>query len=146
MNLPFNTLPGVNMVGVNAAVYEQFYKMAVEYLTKTGRKIQVNSGYRDPVRQADLHDRDPVRTAAPGRSMHEYGRALDIQSFDADQADRLGLLSKYGFWRPMVGPKIKNAEPWHIEPVGLNYALIRRGGVSLLMLIGLGLVVWYLNR
>ena len=39
---------------------------------------------------------------------------MDINSADLDAMDKMGLLRKYGFTRPVA------KEPWHIEPIGIN--------------------------
>ena len=84
--------------------------MGKEFEQRTGRKIQINSGYRNPKMQAELYAKyGSPRAAKPGKSWHERGMAFDMQSSDADEAIKLGLFKKYGFKRPV------QAEPWHIE-------------------------------
>lgn len=105
-----NTQPGVDLSGIDPAVKQRLAAMAAEYEQKTGKKIQVNSGYRDPKKQAELYARiGPPKAAPPGKSFHEKGLAFDINSADANKAIELGLFEKYGFKRPVSG------EPWHIE-------------------------------
>jgi hypothetical protein len=48
--------------------------------------------------------------AKPGSSNHNFGIALDINSVQANALSSSGLLSKYGFHRPLA-PR----EKWHIE-------------------------------
>ena len=52
------------------------------------------------------------RAAEPGTSLHEFGLAVDVDSKTLDDMDKLGLLRKYGFVRPV------GQEPWHLEPIG----------------------------
>ena len=112
---------GVEIEGSNPVMLKHFLGMAEEYGEKTGKTIQVNSGYRSYERQAALHRQFPQKAAAPGRSLHEKGMAIDINSSDANELEKLGLMKKYGFTRPVGG------EPWHIEPAGIqkNIALAR---------------------
>jgi len=112
---------GVEIEGSNPIMLKHFLGMAEEYGEKTGKTIQVNSGYRSYERQAALHRQFPQKAAAPGRSLHEKGMAIDINSSDANELEKLGLMKKYGFTRPVGG------EPWHIEPAGIqkNIALAR---------------------
>lgn len=112
---------GVEIEGSNPIMLKHFLGMAEEYGEKTGKTIQVNSGYRSYEKQAALHRQFPQKAAAPGRSLHESGLAIDINSSDANELEKLGLMKKYGFTRPVGG------EPWHIEPAGIqrNIALAR---------------------
>jgi len=90
-----------------------FTGMAREYHSLTGKTIPVNQGFRSREDQAALFARMPDRAARPGRSLHEHGLALDISSITANELDKLGLMRKYGFTRPISG------ETWHIEPAGI---------------------------
>ena len=108
---------GADLNGLNPAVYKQFTSMAAEYFELTGKKLQVNSANRTKQDQATLRGRMGNNAAPPGRSLHEFGLALDINTVDADELDRLGLMRKYGFTRPLRG------ETWHIEPAFVQFAL-----------------------
>jgi len=99
--LGYGTTP--NMDGLNHDVLHNFLGMSKEYHRRTGNPIQVNSAYR------------PGKTGA-----HGAGFAIDIQSAHANQLERMGLMERWGFHRPLIkwaseydGPK---DEPWHIEP------------------------------
>ena len=102
--------------------------MANEYNQKFGGSILMTSGYRSNEEQQRLFEKyGPGRAARPGRSMHNFGYAIDIDNKMTGAGDTLetsGLLKKYGFTRPMAH------EPWHIEPIGLKeqYANIQSGG------------------
>ena len=144
---PFAALPAVNLTGLTPDTLARFTAMAEDYRAATGKRIQVNSAYRSPQEQAALYAANPAKAAAPGRSMHNYGYALDIQSEQADQLDTLGLLRKHGFHRPLMAPWVRNKESWHIERAGLNYAKIRAaGGVSIGILLALAAGVYLLTR
>jgi len=105
---------GVELQGINPTMLQRFKAMAQEYGEMSGKKIQVNSGYRSYEKQAALHAANPSKAAPPGRSLHESGLAVDINSTDAAALDQLGLMKKYGFTRPVGG------EPWHVEPAGIQ--------------------------
>lgn len=104
--------PGVETEGINPALKERLSLMAAEYKEKTGKKMILTSGYRDSAKQAELFARIGRPNAAPpGKSLHEKGLAIDMNSADANQAVALGLFDKYGFKRPVAG------EAWHVEPI-----------------------------
>ena len=105
---------GVSLDGVNPALKKNFFGMVDEYGTLTGKATYVNSGSRTYQQQAALHAKDPSKAAKPGSSLHEQGLALDVQSSTLDDMDKLGLMRKYGFTRPVGG------EPWHMEPAGIQ--------------------------
>lgn len=95
-------------------VRELFTGMAKEYSSLTGKTIPVNEAFRSYDDQAALYAKNPAKAAKPGNSTHEFGLALDIASKTADELDKLGLMRKYGFTRPIGGEK------WHIEPIGVS--------------------------
>lgn len=105
---------GVSLEGVNPALLNNFKAMAQEYGELTGKSILVTSGYRSSAQQEALYRKDPSNAARPGRSLHEFGLAVDVNSADLNQLDKMGLMRKYGFTRPVGG------EPWHMEPAGLQ--------------------------
>jgi len=103
---------GVDLEGLHPNLKKRLAGMAKEYNEKTGKKIQINSAFRDPKEQAELFAKiGPPKAAPPGRSKHEVGAAFDMNSGDAESAVQLGLFNKYGFTRPVPG------ETWHVEPV-----------------------------
>ena len=110
--------PGVSLSGMNPDLMKNFNGMVEEYGTKTGNTVYVNSGFRSYTQQQALFKKDPKKAAKPGGSLHEYGLALDVSSSTLDELDKMGLMAKYGFTRPVGG------ETWHMEPagIGLNVA------------------------
>lgn len=108
---------GSRLDGLSPAMLKQFLGMAEEYGRLTGKTIGVNSGSRTFEQQAELYKKYPGKAAKPGRSLHEYGLAVDIDQSVADELDKLGLMKKYGFTRPVGG------EPWHIEPALIQKSL-----------------------
>ncbi len=71
-----------------------------------------------------MYDKDPSKAAPPGKSAHGTGLAIDINSKEANELDSMGLLSKYGFGRPVKG------EAWHLQAAGTAAALAKAGGIS----------------
>lgn len=98
-------------------VKKNFMDMIAEY----GKPIQINAAMRSEQEQQTLYDKwvaggkkgNPV--ALPGRSKHNFGRALDLNSSQVADLSSSGLLAKYGF------NTIAN-DPPHIE-------MARFGGV-----------------
>jgi hypothetical protein len=106
--------PGVKLDGLNPQLLENFKGMAQEYGELTGKKIIITSGARSKQEQEALFKRNPKKAAPPGRSLHEFGLALDVNSADLNEMEKYGLMKKYGFTRPIGG------EPWHTEPAGIQ--------------------------
>jgi hypothetical protein len=110
----------VDMNGLNPAVLKQFNSMVQEYGELTGNSVRVTSAYRTPEHQARLNKANPNSTGSKYGSLHVHGLALDVDYKDGknlDEMDKLGLMRKYGFTRPVGG------EPWHIEPAGIQSKL-----------------------
>jgi hypothetical protein len=105
----------VDLRGMKQDFMAIFYAMAYDYNQRTGKKIQVNSGYRSVQKQKQLYDAWIARgktggaVAKPGNSRHNSGVAIDINSATANELDSMGLLKKYSFHRPVRG------EAWHLE-------------------------------
>ncbi len=97
-------------------------QLAQEYYTRTGQPLKINDAWRSRSTQAQAYKTKPNLAAPPGHSLHETGKASDV---DEEQANWLAntkdengqdLLSKYGFTRPMMTKAPgKKYEPWHIE-------------------------------
>ena len=81
---------------LDPAVKDAFLQMAVEYNNMTGDKLQINSAFRTPGEQAAV-DPGANPKAAPGMSLHNVGRAIDIQSNQKQALAGMGLLDRYGF-------------------------------------------------
>jgi LAS superfamily LD-carboxypeptidase LdcB len=105
---------GVSLNGVHPEMLRNLKAMAAEYGEQTGKSININSGFRSYEKQAALYRQNPSKAAKPGTSLHEHGLALDIQSEDLNALEKLGLMRKYGFTRPVGG------ELWHMEPSGIQ--------------------------
>ncbi|PAL38462.1 hypothetical protein CEJ51_06240 [Escherichia coli] len=106
--------------GLNNNMRNNLLGMAAEFQAKTGRPLKINEGFRSYQEQLHLYNTKPPGMAArPGRSMHEFGYAVDITKNDANLLAKTGLLDKYGFCRPVSG------EPWHVEPKSIQKAGIK---------------------
>lgn len=108
---------GASLQGLNQDFASRFKAAAAEYKTITGKDIQVTSGFRDSEKQAELYraykeGRSKFPAAPPGSSLHEHGRAVDVDLNSANALDRLGLLKKYGLSRPVAN------DPIHIQGAG----------------------------
>lgn len=77
-------------------VQQNFAQMAEDYMTLTGKRLQVNSAYRSPEEQAKV-DSGSNPKALPGNSKHQQGRAIDINSSQVEDLKRSGLLQEFGF-------------------------------------------------
>jgi hypothetical protein len=77
-------------------VQQSAIQMAQEYLALTGEKLQVNSAFRSIEEQRNI-DPGSNPKAAPGRSLHQQGRAIDFNSAQVSRLMSQGLLEKYGF-------------------------------------------------
>jgi len=88
-------------------VANAFVAMAKEYFDSTGKQLQVNSAFRTPEEQANVNSGNNPK-AAPGKSLHNVGKALDINSDQVKSLLSSGALEKYGF-KPLDG------DPPHIQ-------------------------------
>jgi hypothetical protein len=81
---------------LNPTVLNSFVQMATEYFNSTGKKLQVNSAYRSMEEQAKVNSGTNPK-AAPGKSLHNQGKALDINSSEVSALQSMGLLGRHGF-------------------------------------------------
>ena len=92
---------------LNPTVLNNFVQMASSYFSNTGKKLQVNSAFRSMEEQAKVNSGGNPR-AAPGKSLHNVGKAVDINSSQVSELQSSGLLGQYGF-SPL------NGDPPHIQ-------------------------------
>lgn len=96
-----------------------------EFHEKTGKRVQVTDDWRSYAAQVDVKRRKPNYAAKPGNSRHGFGFAIDANSRELIQMDKMGILKKYGLWRPLAHRK-KFKEPWHVEPIGLDWRGLKK--------------------
>ena len=96
-------------------VFNLFTGMAKEYNNLTGKSISVTEAFRTKAEQQALRAKYGRRAAKPGTSLHEFGLAMDVNTPDVEALEKMGLLRKYGFTRPVSG------ETWHLEPAGVSF-------------------------
>lgn len=121
----FNVKGDADFDGLQSPVKNNFTGMVREYRDMGGTKpVNVNSGFRSVSKQAELHSKNPKMAAPPGRSAHNFGLAVDADSAALNDMDRMGLLSRWGFERPVPG------EPWHVQPAGIKTRLSSQGLLS----------------
>ncbi len=121
----FTVGSGVDLTGVNPVVQNNLLAMGREYTSMTGKKLQINSAFRSRAKQEELRKRYGSRAAPPGRSLHEFGLAVDLQPAQVDTLASKGMLKKYGFER------ISGAnERQHIQVAGSSIPARRAGLVS----------------
>jgi len=104
------------------SVQQQLIDASVEYHAQTGRKLQVNSGYRSAADQKRLYDESiaagregytangyPI--AKPGTSKHQRGIVVDVQQGKDDPVAQQ-ILSQRGFSQNVAN------DPVHFEYTG----------------------------
>ena len=96
-------------------LYQNLNMMAHEYQATTGNRFVVTNSFRTPEEQAKLKAAG-YKANKPGYSLHEYGLAVDIQPSQAQELERMGLLKKYGFYRPLPNDPM---EKQHIQPLAI---------------------------
>lgn len=111
--------PGVNFEGLQPNIKSRFTSMSDEYFDKTGHIVGVNSAMRTLADQINLFKKYPHKAAKPGRSPHQYGYAIDANSWNLNEMDSMGLLDKYGFERK-ARTKTGELETWHLSPKGMT--------------------------
>jgi len=107
----------VDIENLHPDVKKNLLAMAQEYGELTGKKVSLNDAFRSYQKQAEIHRRSPGTSAPPGKSLHEFGLALDADRTILNELDKMGLMKKYGFTRPV------GSEPWHFEPAGIQLSL-----------------------
>lgn len=115
---PIKVHPGVDVANLNPGMWQNFTMMATEYNQRTGKTIDVNSGYRSYDLQNTLYNnwkagKSTYPAAAPGHSLHNFGLAIDINKSQANELKRMGLLDKYGLSQPLGN------DPIHLQPLGV---------------------------
>lgn len=110
-------ITGTSLEGLNPEFMSKLKTMSEEYHQMTGKSIHVTDGFRTYQQQVELKNGPKgAMGATPGRSMHGYGKAVDMDAETANDLAKYGLLQKHGLTRPMMSraPGHKY-EPYHVE-------------------------------
>jgi LAS superfamily LD-carboxypeptidase LdcB len=107
---------GKSLSGVNEGLANAIKAAASEYMSVTGKPVQVTSAIRSKEEQQKLYDdykagKSKFPAAPPGQSKHALGTAIDIDSSTANAMAQKGILGKYGLGQPVAG------DPVHIERI-----------------------------
>lgn len=92
--IPLPTQPWIQL---DVQAVASFMKVQAEY----GKPIPLTGGYRSYADQAKGYQQDPSRFAAPGKSLHEVGLAIDINTDKTNVGDPklVDVMSKAGWFR-----------------------------------------------
>lgn len=114
------TQSGVDLSGLVPRLKQAMVNLNTEYKEKFGRDLIIKSGSRTLQKQAALYRQDPGNAAKPSPyAPHIAGLAFDGDSSQMIQAEKSGLLQKYGLWRPLKnGLGRTRPEAWHVELEG----------------------------
>lgn len=107
-------VPKEKILALNPKLLDLLSGMSKEYHEKTGKKLVITEAFRTSEDQKKLRAKYGNRAAPPGRSLHEYGLAVDASTQQLNELESMGLLRKYGFTRPI------GKETWHIEPIKVS--------------------------
>ena len=97
-------------------IHPEFQSRLAKWNAELGGKFDISHGYRSMAQQQRLYDRwragvpGQALAAPPGKSMHNFGLAVDLQPSSTTAAQRAAG-AKYGLRWPM------GFEPWHVEPM-----------------------------
>ncbi len=103
----------VDIENLNPPVRKKLLDLGEAFKAKyPDKSIVINSGYRTHEKQKQLYANAPDKSkvAFPGKSPHEFGYAVDIQTKGSEGFDDWSLATSKGFQRP-----IASKEPWHTE-------------------------------
>ena len=93
-----------------------FRSALMQLVAASGGRIKIGSGFRTRDEQARLYKAKPNLAAKPGHSNHERGLAADLIYADAAaQKWAHENAARFGLKFPMLNPKGKKYEPWHVE-------------------------------
>ena len=113
---------GVNVKDLQPSFANSLLGAFSEYQQSGGqRRITLTSGFRSLEDQERLYKEMPGKAAPPGRSLHQFGLAVDADRNALGEMDRQGILAKHGLERPFA------SEPWHVQPIGLTDPAAKAG-------------------
>ena len=113
---------GVDVTNLDPSFSNSILGALNEYHQVGGKhRVTLTSGFRSAEDQERLFAESPGKAAPPGRSLHQYGLALDADRNALGDMDRMGILAKFGLERPFA------SEPWHVQPIGLTDPAAKAG-------------------
>lgn len=85
-------------------------------------RLVVTSGYRDPMKQAQLYDawvkgESAIPAAPPGRSLHQYGLAFDLARLGVPALEDPLLQWLGAVWQQVGGQYGGPSDPVHFQVV-----------------------------
>lgn len=96
---------GGKKVSVDKSISQPLAMADQAFFNATGKHIQINEALRSHDRQKQLYEAyksgSGVRAAAPGKSFHETGKAVDVGNWKEAQP----YLNAYGFKNPLADDK-----------------------------------------
>jgi hypothetical protein len=113
-----------NLDNIDPSFENSLASAIAEYYQKTNRSITLTSGYRYPGDQGRISSGSNPK-AAPGKSRHERGLAVDINSSDVSALNGLGLLDKYG----LIGGQASSSQGGYVNDPPHIELKAARGGV-----------------
>lgn len=122
--LPDSALCEFRNIKVRADAAEGLARMHQAFVNEFGRNMCLGNGYRSYGQQASMHAARPRMVAAPGRSNHGLGLAIDFCGTEKQRGTSqytwmLNNAPKFGWILPdWARPGGGKPEPWHWEFVG----------------------------
>ena len=121
----FKTTGNVDLDGLHPAMSQRVLGAIQDYNLLSGDKdVVITSAFRSFAEQSRLHEQNPKKAAPPGKSLHQFGLAIDADSRALTEMDNMGILRKWGLSRPIPG------EPWHVQPMGVGKSAAAQGILS----------------
>lgn len=120
-HMPDSALCEYRNIKLRADAAEALARMHQAFVNEFGRNMCLGNGYRSYAQQASMHRSRPGMVAAPGKSNHGLGLAIDFcgtekQRGSAQYSWMLKNAGKYGWILPdWAKPGGGKPEPWHWE-------------------------------
>jgi len=109
--IPVN-LPGIGKTFLDDRFYADLERL-ISRTQEEGIGLTFWSAFRTEAKQIELHKKDPKRTAAPGKSPHEGGFAVDIHWEQLTQEQMTKVETIAGEIGISTGKKFSPSEPGH---------------------------------
>lgn len=103
MKLDPNMRQAVNMLAYDYMLNKNEYQAKTK--EKLPDKLDVVNSFRTREEQEFFYRSPDYKANPPGASTHEYGLAVDLDIPQANVLDKMGVLAKYGLFRPLPNHK-----------------------------------------